>query len=76
MSTVAWILVVALVALAVVCVGLALSLRVSRARAARTEHLVSEARRAVRLQSGYVYHYAFAMLIGVAALVSWYLFAV
>ena len=48
MSTVAWILVVALVALAVVCVGLALSLRVSRARAARTEHLVSEARRAVR----------------------------
>jgi NADH-quinone oxidoreductase subunit L len=34
------------------------------------------ARRAVRLQSGYLYHYAFAMLIGVAALVSWYLFAV
>jgi NADH-quinone oxidoreductase subunit L len=33
------------------------------------------ARRAVRLQSGYVYHYAFAMLIGVAALVTWYLFA-
>ncbi|MCH9051483.1 MAG: NADH-quinone oxidoreductase subunit L [Proteobacteria bacterium] len=32
------------------------------------------ARRAGRLQSGYVYHYAFAMLIGVAALVSWYLF--
>jgi NADH-quinone oxidoreductase subunit L len=33
------------------------------------------ARRAVRLQSGYLYHYAFAMLIGVAALVTWYLFA-
>jgi NADH-quinone oxidoreductase subunit L len=32
------------------------------------------ARRAVRLQSGYLYHYAFAMLIGVAALVTWYLF--
>ena len=31
------------------------------------------ARRAVRLQSGYVYHYAFAMLIGVALLVTWYL---
>jgi NADH-quinone oxidoreductase subunit L len=31
------------------------------------------ARRAVRLQTGYVYHYAFAMLVGVAALVSWYL---
>jgi NADH-quinone oxidoreductase subunit L len=26
-----------------------------------------------RLQTGYVYHYAFAMLIGVVALVSWYL---
>ncbi len=25
----------------------------------------------VRLQSGYLYHYAFAMLIGVAALVTW-----
>ena len=32
------------------------------------------ARRAVRLQTGYVYHYAFAMLIGVAALVTWYLY--
>jgi len=31
------------------------------------------ARRAGRLQSGYVYHYAFAMLIGVVALVSIYL---
>jgi NADH-quinone oxidoreductase subunit L len=31
------------------------------------------ARRAGRLQSGYLYHYAFAMLIGVVALVSWYL---
>jgi NADH-quinone oxidoreductase subunit L len=26
-----------------------------------------------RLQTGYVYHYAFAMLIGVVILVSWYL---
>ena len=33
------------------------------------------ARRASALQSGYVYHYAFAMLIGVAALVTWYLYA-
>ena len=31
------------------------------------------ARRAARLQSGYLYHYAFVMLTGVAALVSWYL---
>src|SRR5579883_3455893 len=31
-------------------------------------------RNVVRLQSGYVYHYAFAMLIGVAALATWYLF--
>ncbi|MEQ8397188.1 NADH-quinone oxidoreductase subunit L [Thalassobaculum sp.] len=31
------------------------------------------AARAGRLQTGYVYHYAFSMLIGVVALVSWYL---
>jgi NADH-quinone oxidoreductase subunit L len=31
------------------------------------------ARRTARLQSGYLYHYAFAMLTGVAALVTWYL---
>src|SRR6195256_5690327 len=32
-------------------------------------------RGAIRLQSGYVYHYAFAMLMGVAALVTWFLFS-
>ena len=32
-------------------------------------------RGAVRLQSGYVYHYAFAMLIGVVALATWFMFA-
>ena len=32
-------------------------------------------RGAVRLQSGYIYHYAFAMLVGVAALVTWFLFS-
>ncbi len=31
------------------------------------------ARRASRLQTGYVYHYAFAMLAGVALFVTWYL---
>jgi len=31
------------------------------------------ARRASWLQSGYVYHYAFAMLVGVALFVTWYL---
>jgi NADH-quinone oxidoreductase subunit L len=31
--------------------------------------------RVVRLQTGYVYHYAFAMLIGVAALITWAMFA-
>ena len=31
-------------------------------------------RGAVRLQTGYVYHYAFAMLIGAVALTTWYLF--
>jgi NADH-quinone oxidoreductase subunit L len=39
--------------------------------AAATQNL---ARRASRVQTGYVYHYAFAMLIGVVALLSWYLF--
>jgi NADH-quinone oxidoreductase subunit L len=32
------------------------------------------ARRAGRLQSGYVYHYAFVMLIGVVLFITWYLF--
>jgi NADH-quinone oxidoreductase subunit L len=31
--------------------------------------------RVVRLQSGYVYHYAFAMLIGLAALITWFMFS-
>lgn len=31
--------------------------------------------RVVRLQSGYLYHYAFVMLIGVAALITWFMFA-
>ncbi|BAS01019.1 NADH-ubiquinone oxidoreductase chain L [Blastochloris viridis] len=31
--------------------------------------------RVVRLQTGYLYHYAFAMLIGLAALVTWFMFA-
>jgi NADH-quinone oxidoreductase subunit L len=30
----------------------------------------------VRLQTGYLYHYAFAMLIGVAALITWSMFSV
>ncbi len=32
------------------------------------------ARRAAKLQTGYLYHYAFAMLIGVVSVVTWYLF--
>ena len=32
-------------------------------------------RNVVRLQTGYLYHYAFAMLIGVAAFVTWFMFA-
>jgi NADH-quinone oxidoreductase subunit L len=34
------------------------------------------AARAARLQSGYLYHYAFAMLIGVAALVSFFIYRI
>ena len=32
-------------------------------------------RNVVRLQTGYLYHYAFAMLIGVAALITWFMFS-
>ncbi len=32
-------------------------------------------RSVVRLQTGYLYHYAFAMLIGVAAFITWFMFA-
>jgi len=32
------------------------------------------AQRAVRLQSGYLYHYAFAMMIGLVLLITWYMF--
>jgi NADH-quinone oxidoreductase subunit L len=34
--------------------------------------VMDAARGAVRLQSGYLYHYAFAMLIGVVALATWF----
>ncbi|MEZ0213597.1 MAG: NADH-quinone oxidoreductase subunit L [Xanthobacteraceae bacterium] len=30
--------------------------------------------RVVRLQTGYLYHYAFVMLVGVAALITWFMF--
>ena len=30
--------------------------------------------RVVKLQTGYLYHYAFAMLIGVAALMTWLMY--
>ncbi len=33
--------------------------------------VVDVTNRVVKLQSGYLYHYAFAMLIGVAGLVTW-----
>ncbi|MGA0593724.1 NADH-quinone oxidoreductase subunit L [Enterovirga sp. CN4-39] len=35
--------------------------------------VVDVTRGVMRLQTGYVYHYAFVMLIGVAALITWYL---
>jgi len=33
-------------------------------------------RNVVRLQTGYLYHYAFAMLVGVAGLITWFMFGV
>jgi NADH-quinone oxidoreductase subunit L len=40
-----------------------------------SRRVVDIAGRVVALQTGYVYHYAFAMLIGVALLTTWYMFA-
>ena len=37
--------------------------------------VIDVTRSVVRLQTGYLYHYAFAMLIGVAALITWFMFA-
>jgi NADH-quinone oxidoreductase subunit L len=37
--------------------------------------VVDVTNRVVKLQSGYLYHYAFAMLIGIAALITWVMFA-
>ena len=34
--------------------------------------VLDAARGAIRLQTGYVYHYAFAMLIGVVAITTWF----
>ena len=39
-----------------------------------SSRVIDVTNRIVRLQTGYVYHYAFAMLIGVAALVTYYMF--
>jgi len=36
--------------------------------------VIDVTRNVVRLQTGYLYHYAFAMLIGVAALITWFMF--
>ena len=44
------------------------------ARTASSARVLDVTRSVVRLQTGYLYHYAFAMLIGVAALVTWFMF--
>ena len=36
--------------------------------------VISLSRRASNMQSGYIYHYAFAMLIGIALSVTWYIY--
>ena len=35
--------------------------------------VIGATNRVVRIQTGYVYHYAFAMMLGVAAFITWYL---
>ena len=37
--------------------------------------VLDASRGAVRLQTGYVYHYALAMLLGVVALATWFVYA-
>jgi NADH-quinone oxidoreductase subunit L len=37
--------------------------------------VIDVTRNVVRLQTGYMYHYAFAMLIGVAAFITWFMFS-
>jgi NADH-quinone oxidoreductase subunit L len=37
--------------------------------------VIDVTRNAVRLQTGYLYHYAFAMLIGAALFITWFMFA-
>jgi NADH-quinone oxidoreductase subunit L len=36
--------------------------------------VIDVTRNVVRLQTGYLYHYAFAMLVGVAAFITWFMF--
>lgn len=38
-----------------------------------SSRVVDLSNKVVRLQTGYVYHYAFAMMLGVAAFITWYL---
>jgi NADH-quinone oxidoreductase subunit L len=37
--------------------------------------VIDVTRSVMRLQTGYLYHYAFAMLIGLAAFITWFMFA-
>src|SRR3984957_11814725 len=39
-------------------------------------YVLDVTRNVVKLQTGYLYHYAFAMLIGVAGLITWFMFSV
>jgi NADH-quinone oxidoreductase subunit L len=40
-----------------------------------TARVLDVTRNVMRLQSGYLYHYAFAMMIGAAAFITWFMFA-
>ena len=40
-----------------------------------TARVLDVTRSAMRMQSGYLYHYAFAMLIGAAAFITWFMFS-
>jgi NADH-quinone oxidoreductase subunit L len=41
-----------------------------------SKRVLDVTRNVVKIQTGYLYHYAFAMLIGVAGLITWFMFSV
>jgi len=52
------------------CLGL---INLRNGMALTSARVLDVTRNVIRLQTGYLYHYAFAMLIGVAVAVTWFM---